>query len=144
MGMYTELNIAVNLSEETPNDVMAVLDAMLNDGFDRNEFEIPASIKSHPLFETDRWGYMLRGDSCYFDGFSDSKMAWDKILKEWKMNVRCNFKNCNDEIEKFLSFIAPHLSTSGFIGYMRYEEDKMPTLILRNAQTGEITLHKPE
>ena len=45
------------------------------------------------------------------------------------LNVRCDLKNYEDEIELFLKWIYNYATTRGFVGYMRYEEDYNPTLI---------------
>lgn len=144
MGMYTELDIAVTFPKDVPEDVITVLREMVNPDFDSDGFDIPDSIKSHPLFRTKCWSFMLRGDNPIFDGFSNSKIYWDFIIKVWQMGVRCSFTNNDNEIEQFLDFIAPYISTCGFMGYIKYDADEMPTLIFRNHRTGKITLRKPK
>lgn len=122
MGMYTELNIGVNLRSDTPKNIIDILNHMLLD-----DEEVYTT--GHPLFKTERWRYMLRCDSYYFDGRTDSSMQRDDIANEYELNVRCNLKNYDDEIDQFLDFIQPHLVTYGFLGYTRYEEYDDPTLI---------------
>ena len=124
MGMYTELNIGVNFSPFTPNNIIKILDYMLGNNGDNN-----IELTSHPLFSTERWRYMLRCDSYYFDGRTDSSMEYDDIGNNYQLNVRCNLKNYNNEISLFLDFIQPYLNTYGFLGYTRYEEHEDPTLI---------------
>ena len=68
-------------------------------------------------------------DSYYFDGTTNSKIVFDDISKCYKVNIRANLKNYDDEIEKFLIWLAPYMDTLGFIGYTRYEEYDDPTLI---------------
>lgn len=122
MGMYTELNIGVNLNKYTPERIINIIKYMLQD---IEEVEVT----KHLLFSTDRWKYMLISDSYYFDGRTDSSIIKDNISKEYELNVRCNLKNYDNEIYLFLNFIQPYLSTDGFIGYTRYEEADDPTLI---------------
>lgn len=122
MGMYTELNIGVNLRSDTPENIIDILKHMLEDDED-------VCTTDHPLFETERWRFMLRCDSYYFDGHTDSSMVKDNISGEYELNVRCNIKNYDDEIEQFLDFIQPYLESDGFLGYKRYEEFDDPTLI---------------
>lgn len=124
MGMYTELNIGVNLKTSTPDNIIKILDYMLGNNDDDN-----IELTSHSLFSTGRWKYMLRCDSYYFDGRTDSSMEYDGIIKSYQLNVRCNLKNYDDEISLFLDFIQPYLDTYGFLGYTRYEEYEDPTLI---------------
>lgn len=124
MGMYTELNMGVEIAN-VPK-VIDVLKYMLHDIDDEPE------LFEHKLFETPRWDYMLRCDSYYFDGQTDSKLFKDDLYEDSSMyylNVRCNLKNYSSEIELFLDWLSPYIKTEGFLGYMRYEEDENPTLI---------------
>lgn len=122
--MYTELNIGVNFRASTPNNIIKILDYMLGNN-DNDNIELT----NHPLFSTERWRYMLRCDSYYFDGRTDSSMEYDDIGSNYQLNVRCNLKNYNNEISLFLDFIQPYLDTYGFLGYIRYEEYEDPMLI---------------
>ena len=126
MGMYTELNIGVQIV----NDEKAIkkLNYMLNESDKDIQIE-------HPLFDNKRrWRYMLQCDSYYFDSQTDSKLYRDDLYKDdpmYFLNVRCNLKNYNDEIELFLDWLCPYIMTEGFLGYMRYEEAESPTLIYK-------------
>ena len=129
MGMYTELNIAVRL--KLSDNALKVLEFMTGQS-ENEDFEQPF----HPLFYsgTDRWKYMLYCDSAYFPHTANSSLVADRYgaeedTLERVLNVRCDLKNYNDEIENFLDWIYPYSETGGFIGYMRYEEDEDPTLI---------------
>ena len=124
MGMYTELNVGVNLKSSTPDNIIKILDYMLGNN-DNDNIEIT----NHPLFSTARWRYMLRCDSCYFGGRTDSSMEYDDVVRNYRLSVRCNLKNYNNEISLFLDFIQPYLNTYGFLGYTRHEGQKDPTLI---------------
>ncbi len=123
MGMYTELNIGVALQSDTPQSIIDILKYMLND--------MPESpdVPDHDLFKTDRWTFMLCCDSYYFDGQTNSSLTYDDISNQYYLNVRCNLKNYDEEIEKFMDFVQPYLDTCGFLGYKRYEEFDDPTLI---------------
>ena len=125
MGMYTELNIGVDLAPSTPDSVIKVLNYMLGDE------EVDVETPNHPLFQTKRWRHMLRSDSCYFAGRTDSSMVYDRTTAVYSLNVRCNLKDYDEEISKFLDFIFPYVRTYGFIGYTRYEEFELPYLIWR-------------
>ena len=125
MGMYTELNIGVDLAPSTPDNVIKILDYMLGDE------EVDVDIPDHPLFQTEGWRYMLVSDSYYFDGRTDSSMVRGAVTGVYALNVRCNLKNYDGEISKFLDFIFPYVITYGFIGYTRYEEFELPYLIWR-------------
>jgi hypothetical protein len=49
----------------------------------------------------------------------------------WYLCIRCNFKNYSNEIKHFCDWIYPYLSKfpGDFLGFTRYEETEMPTLI---------------
>jgi len=131
MGMYTELNIGVRICP-TPT-VLQKLNYML--GEDTEDVHI-----DHPLFtDQTRWKYMLLSDSYYFDGKSDSKLFIDDLYPDdpmYYLNVRCNLKNYDEEIEKFMDWLCPYIETKGFLGYKRYEGCNAPTLIYK--EHGEI------
>lgn len=124
MGMYTELVLGVELASEPV--VIDTLKLML-DGDEENK----VVTIDHPLFSTSRWSYMLLCDSFYFDGQTDSKLVYDENSKSYYLNVRCNLKNYDNEIEKFLDWLCPYIKTEGFLGYSRYECDADPTLIYK-------------
>ena len=122
MGMYTELNIGVEINNNPK--VIQKLKFMLGDS--DKDVEI-----IHPLFEnTERWRFMLNSGSYYFDGQTDSKLFRDDLYGNKPMyflNVRCNLKNYCDEIKLFLDWLCPYIKTEGFLGYTRYEEQYNPT-----------------
>lgn len=134
MGMYTELNIGVNLRSDTPENIIDILNYMLSGAFGIIEPETT----NHRLFLTERWRIMLVCDSYYFDGHTDSSMVRDDITNEYELNVRSNLKNYDSEIKQFLDFIQPYLVSDGFLGYMRYEDDDDPTLIYNDKYDGGI------
>ena len=61
MGHYTELKLDVALEENTPEDIIAILEAMI-----KKEVSFTPS-NNHPLFSTSRWRRMFGGASSYFD-----------------------------------------------------------------------------
>lgn len=125
MGMYTELVLGIEV--ENNKNVIDTLKYMLNDLDTHPEWE-------HKLFKTDRWECMLNSDSYYFDGQTDSKLFIDNLNPNnpsYYLNVRCNLKNCDNEIYEFLDWLCPYIKTNGFLGYSRYEEYEDPTLIYK-------------
>ena len=127
MGMYTELVLGIEIEPTT--EVLDILHYMLGDIEDQ-----PECIKqsNHELFKTSRWAIVLRCDSYYFDGQTDSKLFVDNLYEDepmYYLNVRSNLKNYDSEIEKFMDWLSPYIKTDGFLGYKRYEEDDDPTLI---------------
>lgn len=127
MGMYTEFHFNSMLKKDTPSEVIDVLRYMVRDG-EATEPLWPM----HPLFSSDtRWKVMLICDSAYFDSDTHSTLRFDDIAQRWFLCVRCNFKNYDDEIAKFLDWISPYLDKypGEFLGFYRHEETETPTLI---------------
>ena len=123
MGMYTEINVCFDLAKDTPKNVVSILHYLI-DGDDE-----PLDLPNHEFFKCDRWDMVARCDSYYFDGMTNSKIMFDNISKCYKVNIRANLKNYDNEIDKFLHWLTPYIDTEGFIGYTRYEEYNDPTLI---------------
>lgn len=124
MGMYTEFHFNSELKSNTPKEIIDALQFMLH------ENEVKPNI-DHPLFNTEQYGIMLIGDSYYFDADTYSTLKFDKIAGTYFLCIRSNFKNYNQEIEKFLDWIKPYLAkrSGDFLGFKRYEEAEVPTLI---------------
>ena len=122
MGMYTEFHFNAEVQDD--NDVLAVLRYMIDGDSE------PLPLPDHPLFDTDRWRVMLRMDSYYFDADTHSTLRADCQGGQY-LCIRCNLKNYDGEIEKFIDWITPHLKKheGDFLGFYRYEETEQPTLI---------------
>jgi hypothetical protein len=121
--MYTELSIGVEFRKDTPPDVINTISSMAEGDGRSHGID-------HPLFQTERWGWMLRyGGSYYFDTKPHLSWAKDEITNTWHLTFGTNIKNYSNEWEHFLDFIAPHLKTDGYIGTYRYEESAAPTLL---------------
>lgn len=141
MGMYTEIVLAMQLKRDTPSEVIEILEYLV-DTFQKQGPEIAPS---HPFFQTPRWKMIGDGDSYYFPGITNSKIEYDDIARAYFLTVRSNLKNYDQEIQKFLHWLAPY-SQAGtytpprngfpptgpdqdFVGYFFYEEDERPTLV---------------
>ena len=135
MGMYTALHFNSELNVDKDSMVADILKYMVGE-----TEEMPEMLPDHPLFKTERWGFMLRCDSYYFDEDTISTLRWDKISESYYLCIRCNLKNYDDEIEKFINWIMPYLDvfkqTGDFLGFYRYEEDEQPTLIYATKAEG--------
>lgn len=123
MGMYTEFHFNAELEGIPPHEVMSILTWMI--GANNEE---PKELPDHPLFKTSRWAQMLRSDSFYFDACTHSTIKDDQGLY---LCIRCNLKNYEDEIEKFIDWVMPYLNKQegDFLGFHRYEETETPELI---------------
>jgi hypothetical protein len=129
MGMYTELHFNSGLMKDTPKRVINALRFML--GETEAEPKIVHPLFVHPLFDTNRWAFMLRSDSYRFDADTKSALKLDDIDNKYYLCIRCNVKNYYSEIEQFLSWIKPYLDKNpgDFLGFKIYEENQTPTLI---------------
>lgn len=124
MGMYTEFHFNVQLKKDVSEQVVNVLNKMLGE-------DVDVSLPEHELFITPRWEIMLRCDSYYFDAQTHSALIKDKFSEGLYLCIRCNLKNYDSEIEKFVDWIKPHIDgyEGKFLGFSRYEETEEPTLI---------------
>ena len=127
MGDYTQLHLNVNLRRNTPDYVINAIKYMLDDSHKVKE---DIRFSNHPLFETDRWKWMLLGDCYYFQGSTASKLSEpEHDWEDYYLTVNSNFKNYCNEIDLFLDFISPYIDQEGFLGYQRYNGVDDPTLI---------------
>lgn len=131
MGAYTRLNLAFELKQHTPDTVLDVLRFMCYTHEEQpgNQMIIP----DHPLFITPRWTHMLQGDSYYFPAEAHSKLIHhtEAYVPFYELNVECNLKNYDGEIEKFVDWVMPYVDghVGTFLGFKMFESDDLPTLI---------------
>lgn len=139
MGMYTELRMAARIIEDAPPHVIEILEYMLTPDNDGNP---PFKKPDHPFFQTDRWYFMLRCDSYYFDADTNSHLNYDEILKQYVLTIQCNLKNYDGEINKFIDWLTPYIDASkgDFLGHKRYEESEHPTLLYHPNSWQPVTL----
>lgn len=125
--MYTEFHFNAALKEDVPSQVLQILQYMLN------EREEMPDTPDHELFDTNRWEHMLRCDSYYFEADTHSTLRYDGISKHYYLCIRCNLKNYDQEINKFVDWIHPYLQgySGDFLGFSRYEESNEPILIYK-------------
>lgn len=129
MGMYTELHLCVRMNPNLPKEVVDILHFMVGHSDEMPSIE-DDGLPDHPLFRTGRWFFMLRSDSYYFAMLPNAEFQFDDIANQYYLSIRTNFKNYDDEIAKFLNWIMPYVEyRDECYGYIRYEEDKLPTLI---------------
>ena len=133
MGMYTEIVTNLDFREDLPAEVIDALNYMSG-----NTDQRPDNLPDHPLFQTDRWDYMLRCSSYYFVPRSYCDFFQGRI-GGWFLSCRSDLKNYGSEIEKFFDWIAPYVDDpeGSFMGYSRYEESNEPKLYFVPATTPE-------
>lgn len=127
MGMYTEIHFNSEMRDDIPTEVVGVLKYMVG------EIDMPKVLPEHDFFQCGRWAMLFRCDSYYFDADTHSELRWDEISESYYLCVRSNLKNYDSEIEKFIDWIDPYLAkySGDFLGFYRYEETEVPTLIYK-------------
>lgn len=132
MGMYTELVVSTRVKDDP--EIIAILSHM-GGKIDRK----PDPLPDHPFFKTDRWDFMFQSSSYYFTPRTVFLLEYDDIGKDWCLIVRCDFKNYDDEVEEFISWLRPLLSDrdGAMFAYSRYEMATEPTIYYAAANEQE-------
>ena len=127
MGMYTELHYNAALREDTPEKVISILKYMT--GEEAGHYGEP----EHELFNCARWEVMLQCDSFYFDAITKSSVTFNTTSEHYYLNIVCNLKDYNNEILEFIDWVDQYTDkvVDDFLGFYRYEEDEVPTLIYK-------------
>jgi hypothetical protein len=127
MGMYTEFHFNAELKKDVPTNVLWILKSMISPSVGVSMGVIPADL----LFSCDRWMSMLYTDSAYFAADTYSTLRFDEFDECWYLCIRCNLKNHQHEIEKFVAWVSQYVyaEEGDFLGFLRHEEVEMPTLI---------------
>lgn len=138
MGMYTELNCAFRLKADVPQLIVEALRVMIDGG---SADELPC----HPFFRLRNWCGMLRGEVCSFDGDIGTSMRFDGNIACFRVTIRCILKNYEGEIEQFIDWITPYIDSypDWFLGYSRYEDRDLPTLLFYPNQWRQVVLPVP-
>ena len=123
MGMYTEIFVNVDLKEETPIEVLEVLQAMCTKNTEA------ACLEDKPS----RWGYLFNSGSYYTPNTEVGKLTFDSISKQYSLLAKGDIKNSMNEIQRFFDYIRPWADNE-FIGYYRYEENREPTLVYSDSK----------
>lgn len=128
MGMYTDFCFDVELKANTPPEIIELLDHWMN----RDDLtEVQVTTPQHDLFNCTRWRLIGWCGSAYFDAQPHRHFKKNKWSSTYILNIRCNLKNYEEEIQKFIAWITPFLDhfEGDFLGFYRYEESNEPTLI---------------
>lgn len=107
MGQYTQLFLDLSLSFEMPQKHVNVIRSMVEDKCN---------------YFGDKTDRIFKSTSSYFNGTAFSRFDFDKLHKEYKLTVLCDFKNYEESRERFLEFIKPYIITRGMIGFTRIDE----------------------
>lgn len=133
MGMYTEVLVKTSLREDLPKETLAVLDYM----FGHKHGAQPEVLPDHPFFQLPRWDAIGKCSSYYHHPQAVNSIV--KCESGWYIFSRSDFKNYSGEVEAFFDWFAPltDVPEGQCIGYSWYEEDKIPTLIIKQADKEE-------
>ncbi len=121
MGTYTEFHFNVELRKDTPYEVYRILEYMTGQ-LGEGGFTLP----DIDLFQNkeSRWRFMLNTDSYYYPSKTKSTIFKDDQFGCPYLNIKCNFKNYEDEIEKFLAWICPYVvaDDAQYLGHIAQPE----------------------
>lgn len=138
--MYTELifGAAIDTTRLTDVDLKA-LEYLFKPEIDWDD--VPQELPDHPFFKCDRWGAITRCSSCYFAVIQNPSIYHiDSIPKRLELSSRANLKNYDNEIEKFLDWIHPHIEQGSgdrdFYAIVCYEEQDKPTIYYLKNKNG--------
>ena len=123
--MYTQLVLNVTLQADTPEDVIETIQYMTN-----NRARLPRYRRYHELYDTRKWNKCLMSDSEVFMGHNTTSFC--RLHHAYSLSVNASCAVFDDEYQKFVDFIGPYISQCGFIGYIMFEEDEMPTMIFKD------------
>lgn len=129
MGMYTELYLGLDLKKDTPKELLDWLYGHNDESVPLSELEAmcPKELKDT------RFDTLLCG-SYYFYAQPYLNIQYDKISNSHHFTLITNLKNYSSEIEKFVALIMPYVDAykGEHLGHYRYEEDKLPTFIVKD------------
>jgi hypothetical protein len=118
METYTELNCAFSLRRDTPEDIIETLLFMTG-----QRDQEPQQLPAHALFETARWGQMLKGADPGDDAeaYCNAALELSERSGRYLVTIRCDLRNYDIEIARFISWITPHIfaDEGDFVGYTR-------------------------
>lgn len=125
MGMYTELVFQGYTKHDLPQETQELFYYFFNE--DSSELIGDFKTPDHEFFQCDRWRQIGRMSSYYFIPFALRNMTEHVRSNEGNyVFLRCDLKNYNSEIEKFLDWIKPYMEKCW--GYYWYEEDESPVI----------------
>lgn len=123
MGMYTEL-IFEGITHKLDNDDLKLFSYF----FGESEYTDIDYIPNVALFKCARWDMIGHMSSYYHFPMSVRKMAKCRLKEDtYLVFLRCDFKNYDNEIEKFLTWIRPKMYQAKI--WVHYEEDQEPSYI---------------
>lgn len=148
MGMYTEFIFGCALREDTPRICIEALDYVINGEEKKPRYENPITCEEKlyndtfidrilsveeienfaDFYDLSRLCYSFSG---YFGaGENDPCFYYDSVIKAYRISIRSDIKNYENQIDRFLEYIEPYIkSGSGsndIYAYVLYEENEYP------------------
>jgi hypothetical protein len=126
------------LKKEIPEEVKHIVRFLFD-----NHYSEPIHHQDHEFFDCHRWRSIGNGASYYFTPVSTKNLYFDnRVTQQYYITFRCDLKNYDGEIKKFLDWIMPYIDNMNgdHIGHYRYEEDDQPTMIyMKREDEPEVT-----
>lgn len=120
MGMYTEIFVNVDLKSDTPEEVINTLKAMCEKDYE----------SEYLVGKPSRWSFLFNDGSFYLPCTECGLLTFNEIRNAYSLLAKGDIKNYEGEVEALFEFIKPWCEDD-FMGYMRYEEEREPTLIFK-------------
>lgn len=127
MGTYTRFVLKCNLRKDTPKEVVELLERVIVKGdlgvehilFHSDEVFVPELL--HDFFKCERW-YML----LISNDFGSTKGSSFELLPNgyYSISIDTQFKNYDDEVDKFIDWITPYVAgrkKKHYVGYWKVE-----------------------
>jgi hypothetical protein len=134
--MYTEIFVNVDIKGCIPAHVCDVLRYMCADETERTSLgrSVMNGLPS-------RWHGLFYSGSYHTPDTYCSRFVCDDITGRYSLIGKGDIKNYESEIESFFRWLVPwiYADPGDFIGYIRYEEDVLPTLVLMPDRKAEET-----
>lgn len=123
MGSYTRFNCKIRLRHDTPPEVINILKMCTSK--DENEtFDIcPVALFNTSDFFKCRWWVSLFSSKNLDDSLGGSKF-YQKSNNRWVLEIDTDFKDYDDEINKFLDWIKQYVAgrkVKTYIGWSKHE-----------------------
>lgn len=125
MGFYTELKFDAKLLRSTPIEIILLLESLIN----LQDSSIPdASFIDHEFFDCTSW-YKIFLPSQFLE---TQENTLDFQNGRYIISIHSEFKNYDQEIEKFVDWIKPYVigrKKKQYVGYFRNENSNNKTNI---------------
>ena len=111
MGNYTDVELKISLSKDTPAVVTNSIQCLINS----HEIDYN-SLPDHNFFKSDRWLDII----CNYTGLEDAYVKFDGL----SLSFKSSFKNYDSPFQDFLDFIHPYViaKENELVGSYFYEE----------------------